>query len=290
MQEKEQLLYKVKLLMNPDTTFPFLNVSFYRFLDIAQEELPLWRASMKERALHFGLKGTILLSREGINGFLSGAPEKLRAFLSELQSNYAGLAGLDPKESFSHDQPFRRMLVRLKKEIITMGVPMIRPKETTGPRVEPETLKQWLDQGDEVVLVDTRNDYEVKLGTFEGAKLLDLKTFRQFPERLKAVTEEWKDKRVVMFCTGGIRCEKATALAQDYGFKDVWQLEGGILRYFEKVGGAHWNGECFVFDHRVALDSELKETSTAQCFDCRAVLSLDEQKPGAHQCQRDVKK
>jgi UPF0176 protein len=274
--------------MNPSAELPFLNVSFYRFFDISQENLPVWRASMKERAHTYGLRGTILLAREGINGFLSGSPEKLRSFLDELRTQYPGLEGLDPKESFSHDQPFRRMLVRLKKEIITMGVPMIRPKEATGPRVEPETLKGWLDRGEEVVLVDTRNDYEVKLGTFEGAKLLDLKTFRQFPERLKAATEEWKDKRVVMFCTGGIRCEKATALAQDYGFKDVWQLEGGILRYFEKVGGTHWNGECFVFDHRVALDPGLNETSTAQCFDCRAVLSLDEQRPGGHACQKSV--
>ncbi len=270
-----------------ESELPFLNVSFYRFLDIAESELPVWRASLKARTLHFGLKGTILLSREGLNGFLSGAPENLRSFMGELQSEYPGLAGLDAKESFSSDQPFRRMLVRLKKEIITMGVPMIRPKDTTGPRVEPETLKQWLDEGQEVVLIDTRNDYEVKLGTFEGAEILDLKTFRQFPERLQSAPEDWKEKRVVMFCTGGIRCEKATALAQDYGYKDVWQLEGGILRYFEKVGGSHWKGECFVFDHRVALDPELKETTTAQCFECRAVLSLEDQRPGGHSCQKN---
>ena len=265
---------------------PFLNVSFYRFLDISDQERPIWRASLKERALKHGLKGTILLAPEGINGFLSGAPDELRAFLEELRSSYPGLEGLDAKESFSSDQPFRRMLVKLKKEIITMGVPMIRPKEHTGPRVEPETLKEWLDSGEEVVLVDTRNDYEYKLGSFKDAKLLDLKSFRQFPERLKEHASEWKNKRVVMFCTGGIRCEKATALAEDYGFKNVWQLEGGILRYFEKVGGAHWNGECFVFDHRVALDPELKETSTAQCFECRAVLTQEEQRPGGHVCQK----
>jgi UPF0176 protein len=265
---------------------PFLNVSFYRFLDISDQERPLWRASIKERALKLGLKGTILLAPEGINGFLSGSPEELRVFLEELRRDYAGLAGLDVKESYSSEQPFRRMLVKLKKEIITMGVSMIRPKEHTGPRVEPETLKKWLDAGEEVVLVDTRNDYEYKLGSFKDARLLDLKSFRQFPDQLKAHTAEWKDKRVVMFCTGGIRCEKATALAEDYGFKNVWQLEGGILRYFEKVGGAHWNGECFVFDHRVALDPELKETSTAQCFECRAVLTADEQRPGGHVCQK----
>ena len=265
---------------------PFLNVSFYRFLDISDQERPLWRASIKERALKLGLKGTILLAPEGINGFLSGSPEELRVFLEELRRDYAGLAGLDVKESYSSEQPFRRMLVKLKKEIITMGVSMIRPKEHTGPRVEPETLKKWLDAGEEVVLVDTRNDYEYKLGSFKDARLLDLKSFRQFPDQLKAHTAEWKDKRVVMFCTGGIRCEKATALAEDYGFKNVWQLEGGILRYFEKVGGAHWNGECFVFDHRVALDPELKETSTAQCFECRAVLTADEQRPGGHVCHK----
>jgi UPF0176 protein len=273
--------------LGSDPTSPvFLNVSFYRFLDISDQERPIWRTTLKQRALQHGLKGTILLAPEGINGFLSGVPTQLRAFLDEVRANYTGMQGLDAKESFSSEQPFRRMLVRLKKEIITMGVPVIRPKEHTGPRVEPETLKQWLDAGQEVVLVDTRNDYEYELGTFAGAELLDLKTFRQFPERLKEKTTEWKDKKVVMFCTGGIRCEKATALAEDYGFKDVWQLEGGILRYFERVGGAYWNGECFVFDHRVALDPGLNETSTAQCFRCRAVLSLEAQRPGGHECQK----
>ena len=153
----------------------------------------------------------------------------------------------------------------MKKEIISLGLDSIRPAESTGESITPHEFKTWLDQGREIVVLDTRNDYEVRLGTFEGAIDLNLSSFRAFPD---AVIESEIDKNqtVVMFCTGGIRCEKASAVMMQQGWSDVRQLQGGVLGYFEEVGGDHWNGDCFVFDRRVAVDPALEETTTEMCW------------------------
>lgn len=235
---------------------PILNVSFYRFTRL--RELESLRDRVRSRARADGLHGSILLSEEGINGFLAGEPSRLRPYLDWLFLEIPGLAGLKPKESFSADIPFTRMLVKIKKEIITMGRPDVIPSAKTGRNLAPTELKRWYDERKDFVIVDTRNDYEISQGAFEGAVHYDIETFREFPEKLATKASELKDKTVVMYCTGGIRCEKATALAMDLGIKDVYQLEGGILKYFEEVGGSHYRGDCFVFDHRAAVDPELR--------------------------------
>ncbi len=232
-----------------------LNVSFYRFVTLKGLE-PL-RDQLKERAIKNGLKGSILLSEEGINGFLAGPESNLRPYLNWLFSEFPEFRGIEPKESFSSRVPFSRMLVKVKKEIITMGRPEIRPSEKTGRRIYPKELKEWYDSKKEFVIIDTRNDYEIAQGTFKNAVHYDIETFKQFPAALEKEAKALQDKNVVMFCTGGIRCEKATALAEDLGIKNVFQLEGGILKYFEEVGGAHYRGDCFVFDHRTNVDPAL---------------------------------
>lgn len=256
----------------------YLNLAFYRFFDLGQEALPALRAQLLDLGLKHELKGTILIAPEGLNAFVAGARERIASFRLELVVLVPQLAGVDMKESVSDHQPFSRMLVRIKKEIITMGRPDVSPARFTGPRLSARELKTWIDEGRELVFLDTRNDYEVRLGTFESAIDLKLKTFRQFPERILELPAELKEKTVVSFCTGGIRCEKASALLLKEGFKNVYQLDGGILKYFEEVGGTHYNGECFVFDHRVALDSCLRETGAVLCYNCQNPVTADEQK------------
>ena len=253
----------------------YVNISTYRFVEVSG--LPEKRQALKKKAIELNLKGTILLSLEGINLFLAGLEADINAYLAFLDE-YPEFKGLEPKRSWSETQPFSRMLVKLKKEIISMGVPEVVPSRFTGKRVSAAELKTWYDSKKPMVVIDTRNDYEMSLGTFENAVDLNLRTFRQFPEKLAQMKDELKDKTVVMFCTGGIRCEKATALAMNYGIQDVYQLEGGILKYFEEVGGDHYKGECFVFDQRVAVDSELKPTETKQCYACRSVLTPQDQR------------
>lgn len=223
-----------------------------------------------------GLKGTILLSSEGVNLFISGSGEAVETLVTELRS-IPGLADLKPKVSLSEQQPFRRMLVRIKKEIIAFGVDGIDPARYTSPRLSPQELKRWLDEGREVLLYDTRNDYEVKMGTFKGAVPAQVDYFREFPNAVAKLPEEWKKKPIVTFCTGGIRCEKAAPFMEQQGFEQVWQLDGGILKYFEECGSAHYEGECFVFDQRVGVDPALEETPSAQCFVCQTPLTADEQ-------------
>lgn len=251
-----------------------LNVAAYKFVDL--DDLPALRTQLREAAAAQALKGTILLAPEGINLFLAGVPEKLEAFLAQLLADPC-FAGMPVKRSYSAEQPFNRMLVKIKREIITMRRPEIRPAQQPAPRIAPRELKRWLDEGREVVLLDTRNAFEVAVGTFEGAQELGLRSFSQFPAEVEKRLEDWRDKPVVTFCTGGIRCEKAAPLMQRLGFREVYQLDGGILQYFEDCGGAHWRGECFVFDKRVALDPQLRETATTQCYACQAVLTPEDQ-------------
>ncbi len=245
------------------------NISCYRFAPLGG--LKALRAELLESCNVWQLKGTILLSPEGINLFVAGAAESIDRLIARLRA-IPGLESLTPKISLSETQPFNRMLVRLKKEIIAFGVDAVRPADHTSPKIAPRELKRWLDEGRPVTLLDTRNDYEVRLGTFKGAIDPDIKTFRSFPEAVRKLPAELKDQPVVMFCTGGIRCEKAGPFMEIEGFREIYQLDGGILKYFEECGGEHYEGDCFVFDQRVGVDPALRETSHAVCFACLAPL------------------
>tara|TARA_B100000214_G_scaffold164851_1_gene118202 strand:- start:6339 stop:7181 length:843 start_codon:yes stop_codon:yes gene_type:complete len=249
-----------------------VNIAGYRFVELPdRDEL---REPFKSVCDDVGLLGTILLSHEGINFFLSGSQSSIDLFIEYLEKD-SRFINIPLKISYSERMSFRRMNVRLKNEIISLGLQSIRPSESTGESISPSTFKSWLDEGREIVVLDTRNDYEVRLGSFDGAVDLNLSTFRAFPDAV-AKSEIDKNQTVVMFCTGGIRCEKASAVMMQQGWSDVRQLEGGILGYFEEVGGEHWNGDCFVFDRRVALDPALEETTTQMCWACREPLTEEE--------------
>ncbi|QDV24562.1 sulfurtransferase [Aureliella helgolandensis] len=247
-----------------------LNIAAYKFVQL--DNLQQRRETLKALCDNLGLRGTILLSPEGINLFLAGGPNEVEQFLGTLRSDPA-FANLETKDSYSTTQPFRRMLVRLKKEIIAFGIDGIAPEERTSPKLPAQELRKWLDEGRPVRLLDVRNDYEFELGTFAGAEQLDIEHFREFPKAIEKLPEDAKQVPLVMFCTGGIRCEKAGPLMERAGFQEVYQLDGGILKYFEECGDAHYNGSCFVFDGRVALDPQLQPTGNILCFVCQAVLS-----------------
>jgi len=253
---------------------PIYNVAAYKFVQL--EDLPGLRQKLTQRTRDLGLRGTILLSPEGINLFVAGTPAVVQEFLSELRA-IPGLADLEVKISPSDHQPFTRMLVRLKKEIIALGQPGIEPERYTSQKITAKELKQALDQHEELLLLDVRNDYEVELGTFENAVPIGLDHFRDFPAVAEKLPSDWRKKKIVMFCTGGIRCEKAGPVMERLGFEKVLQLEGGILKYFEDVGGEHYQGDCFVFDKRVAVDPRLEETDAGLCYACQAVLSEADQ-------------
>jgi len=259
---------------------PIYNVAAYKFVQL--EDLPGLRQRLTRRTRELGLRGTILLSPEGINLFVAGSPEVVQEFLSELRS-IPGLADLEVKISPSDDQPFTRMLVRLKKEIIALGQPGIDPERYTSRKITAHELKQALDQREDLLLLDVRNDYEVELGTFEKAVPIGLDHFRDFPAVAEKLPNDWRKKKIVMFCTGGIRCEKAGPVMEQLGFEKVLQLEGGILKYFEEVGGDHYRGDCFVFDKRVAVDPRLEETEAGLCYACQAVLSEADQRSELYQ-------
>lgn len=244
---------------------PILNISAYRFVSL--DDLPALRERMLERSHALALKGTILLAPEGINLFLAGSREAIDHFLDWLRDD-SRFAGLQAKESLSDGVPFKRMRVRLKKEIITLRKPTIRPEGGRAPAVDPATLKRWLDQGHDddgrdVVLLDTRNAYETDVGMFPQAVDYRIASFTELPDALAADQTRYAGKTVVSYCTGGIRCEKAVLHMQDIGMQCVYQLEGGILKYFEEVGGVHWQGDCFVFDERGAVDKALAPSLSA---------------------------
>ena len=263
---------------------PFINISAYKFVDL--DNLVDRRKELLERCTELELKGTILLSHEGINIFVAG----IRSAIDELKAYFDArpeYRDLPIKESESDEQPFTRTLVRIKKEIIAFGVDGIAPSKRTSPKLKPEQLKKWMDEGQPLTLLDVRNDYEIELGTFHNAKAIGIEHFRNFPEAISGLPDEMKQETVVMFCTGGIRCEKAGPLMEREGFENVYQLDGGILKYFEDCGGEHYDGECFVFDKRVAVDSSLQETETKQCYACQHPLTMAEQQsqyyePGQH--------
>lgn len=250
------------------------NIAGYKFVPL--DDLKTHRAALRNRCSRLQLKGTILLSTEGINLFVAGSRKSVDTLVEYLRT-IRGLENLLLKFSESAHQPFNRMLVRIKKEIIAFGVDGINPGRHTSPKLPPRVLKQWLDEGKAVTLLDTRNDYEVKLGTFAGAHATGIRHFRDFPTAVQRLPRELKETPVVMFCTGGIRCEKAGPYMEREGFKQVFQLDGGILKYFEEVGSDHYDGECFVFDQRVGVDPALRETSSAVCFNCQTPLTAEEQ-------------
>jgi RluA family pseudouridine synthase len=254
---------------------PIVNIAAYRFAPL--QDLPALRTELLAFCRSRQLRGTILLSTEGINLFIAGEAASVEALLERLRA-IPGLEPLEAKYSHTAQQPFRRMLVRLKREIIAFGVPGIDPARRTSPKLSPQQLKAWLDEGRPLTLLDTRNDYEVKLGTFENALPAGVDHFRDFPAAVARLPEELKDETIVMFCTGGIRCEKAGPYMESQGFRNVLQLEGGILKYFEECGGAHYRGECFVFDQRVGVDPALHESDAAQCFKCLSPLTAEEQR------------
>ena len=243
-----------------------LNISCYKFTPLPDaDEL---RETLRARALELDLKGTVLLAEEGINFFLAGPGEAVHRFVDLLKQD-PRFADLNPKESWSSHVPFRKMLVKVKREIIRMDHPSIRPANGRAPSVAPATLRRWLEQGHddegrEVVTLDTRNDYEVDEGAFAGTIDWRLTKFTEFPPALREHKAEFEGKTVVSYCTGGIRCEKAAILMQEEGLDNVYQLEGGILKYFEETDGSGYQGSCFVFDERRAVDDKLHKTALKQ--------------------------
>jgi len=250
------------------------NISAYKFLDMP--DFGELRTPLKEFCDSNRIYGTILLSPEGINVFLSAPREQIDLFVEHIKS-YPRFEDLWVKYTESEECAFRKMNVRLKKEIISMGVLSVKPHEYTGNHLDPLEFKKWLDEGKEVTILDTRNDYEVRMGTFEGAINFDIGSFRAFPKAVEKCDIP-KDKPVVMFCTGGIRCEKASVVMLDEGYEEVYQINGGILNYFDKTGGAHWNGECFVFDRRVGVLGDLSVTDSEVCWACREPLTPEQAK------------
>ncbi|MEM7798230.1 MAG: rhodanese-related sulfurtransferase [Chloroflexota bacterium] len=256
-------------------------VALYKFVDLPDFES--LQAPILEKANHHRLKGTLLLAHEGINGTIAGERKEMDLFLTFLQSD-SRLSDLLWKASFANEPPFHRMKVKLKKEIVTIGMPEIDPIERVGTYVEP---KAWNDliQDPDVTVIDTRNDYEFGVGTFERALNPETFSFREFPEYVKNNLSPKTHKKVAMFCTGGIRCEKATSLLLGMGFEEVYHLKGGILKYLEEVPQEEslWQGECFVFDDRVTVDHHLEPGSYKMCFACKMPLSLEETKHPSYQ-------
>jgi UPF0176 protein len=260
------LITSKKLLTNTITI-----CSLYKFVRL--DAFEALREPLSNKMVSANIKGTLLLAAEGINGTIAGSQvgiNKVMTFLSE----QPGLDNISHKESYSNDNPFHRTKVKLKKEIVTMGIEGIDPNQVVGTYVKP---KDWnaLIADPEVLLVDTRNDYEIEIGTFKKAVNPNTETFREFPAYVAKNLDKNKHKKVAMYCTGGIRCEKSTAYLKEQGFEEVYHLEGGILKYLEEVPSTEtmWEGECFVFDGRVAVNHELEQGQYDQCFACRFPLT-----------------
>lgn len=249
----------------------YICAALYKFVELNNyEDL---RQPLLDAMLANEVKGTLLLAREGINGTICGTQPQIDAVLAHLRAD-PRLIGVDHKESPSDGQAFYRTKVKLKKEIVTMGVDWIDPKKTVGNYV---AAKDWnsLISDPEVLLIDTRNDYEFAVGTFAGAMNPKTDTFREFPDYVATHLDKTKHKKVAMFCTGGIRCEKSTAYLKELGFDDVYHLQGGILKYLEEVPAEEsmWQGECFVFDQRVTVKHGLEQGTYDQCYACRMPIT-----------------
>ena len=254
---------------------PVLNIAAYRFVALADPAA--WVDVLRDGAATRALKGTIIVAEEGINLFLAGDAAHVDDFLHWLATDarfvdldgVAAFDALEVKRSWSDAQPFRRLRIKHKPEIVTMRRPTIAPGRGRAPAVGPADLARWLergrdDAGRELLLLDTRNAFEVDLGRFDGAQQLGIDRFESFPDAVESLRDAARDRTVVTYCTGGIRCEKAALHMRDAGFAHVVQLDGGILRYFEEVGDRHWTGSCFVFDERRALDATLAVSGPAR--------------------------
>lgn len=246
--------------------------AFYRFLDL--EDPPSFARELSGECREAGLLGTILVAHEGLNGTVAGAEGDIERVLRFVESRLGLDTRLEPRWTDAAEAPFRRMRVKVKKEIVTLGRPDIKPHRKTGRHVSAAEWNALLDDP-AVVVVDTRNRYEVEIGSFPGALDPETDSFREFPAYAAALANEDRERPLAMFCTGGIRCEKATALMLELGFENVYHLEGGILSYLEEMRDVdnRWNGECFVFDTRVAVDRDLAEGGYVQCHACRRPLS-----------------
>ena len=251
-----------------------VNIAGYKFVEL--HGLDILREKILSKCQKNELKGSVLLSKNGINFSLAGSQESIDTFLALLNED-PRLSEIPIKFSYTEYQPFRRMLVKKKKEIISLGMDEIQPLKFTGPHITTDEFKDMLDHGSDVVILDTRNMYETRVGKFRGALDLKIPTFRHFPEAVKKLPDDLKSKTIVMYCTGGIRCEKASVVMLNLGFRDVRQLKGGIIAYLDDFGDSHWEGHCFVFDQRVALDANLEESNIQMCFSCREPLSMEEQ-------------
>lgn len=249
----------------------FVVAALYKFVSLPDFEA--LREPLSEQCQYWGVKGTLLLASEGINGTIAGSRAGIDGLLSYLRSDKR-LVDLNHKESYDEHMPFYRMKVKLKKEIVTMGVEGIDPKRVVGTYVEPKDWNALIADPD-VTVVDTRNDYEFELGSFEGAINPETKSFREFPQYVAEKMDPAKNKKVAMFCTGGIRCEKSTAYMLEQGFEEVYHLQGGILKYLEEVPATDtlWKGECFVFDNRVSVDHDLNSGTYDLCHGCREPIT-----------------
>jgi UPF0176 protein len=250
-------------------------VSFYRFTDV--DDPAAVKAHLQALSERHDLLGTILVAAEGVNGTLAGDAASIQAVFTWLEDRLALDAPIEGRWTEAKEAPFRRMRVRLKKEIVALGRPDIRPDRQTGKHVGVADWNRLLLDPDTIV-IDTRNHYEYDVGTFRRAVDPETDSFREFPDYAKQLAEAGTDRKLAMFCTGGIRCEKATALMLELGFTDVYQLQGGILKYLEEVGTEEnlWDGECFVFDTRVAVDRDRSEGGYVQCHACRRPLSSED--------------
>lgn len=249
---------------------------FVRLPDYRELRAPLFDCCERH-----GIKGTVLLAAEGINGTISGSRAGIDAVLVHLRSDVR-FAGLEHKESFTREQPFHRLKVKLRKEIVTMGVPSADPANVVGTYLDAQQWNELLADPD-VLVIDTRNQYEVDIGTFRNAISPNTETFGEFPKFAETELADMKHRKIAMFCTGGIRCEKATSYLKSQNFESVYHLKGGILRYLETVPPQDnlWQGECFVFDQRVTVDKNLQPGSYVECLACRRIVSPQEQaQPG----------
>lgn len=255
----------------------FHNLAFYKF--VAVNDVPSTAAAFRTLTSTLDMKGTLIFAREGLNGYVAATPESAEKFIAFCQQD-ARFADIEFKVSLSDFNPYRRMLVKEKNEIVTMGCPGIEPEHFTGEHLDSRTLKEWLDSNEDVILLDTRNTYETKLGSFKTAVIPEIETFRTFPKWVEDNFSDKKNKKIVTFCTGGIRCEKATAYMRQAGFEHVYQIQGGILKYFDQVkdlaGDNHYSGDCFVFDHRVAVNPSLQKTEHDMCFVCWATVTAED--------------
>ena len=255
--------------------------ALYKFVTL--EDFRELREPLLDACLAAGTRGTLLLAREGINGTIAGTRQGIDDVLAYLRSD-PRLASLEHKESCDEEMPFYRMKVKLKKEIVTMGVEGIDPNKRVGTYVRPRDWNTLVNDPD-VLLIDTRNDYEVGIGSFRGAVDPHTENFRDFPAYVRKHLDPQQHKKVAMFCTGGIRCEKASAFMLNEGFEEVYHLEGGILKYLEEIPESEstWEGECFVFDSRVAVDHQLEKGRYDQCYGCRHPITEEEKRSEKNQ-------